>query len=249
LTVGRNEKMSETNEMRFEPEEAHELLQVVDLSYKLSAKRKELMAEELSKAWALWEGLGTQESLDAYNNLFNEYKKGYYRENPDNSDDDMAGYTHVAGYNILGDYTVEANMFEKEGKYYISFDGSADFPDWVFADMDMVFKDSDFVDYVNQAYTCFRTLKKELQEEGKVVSDNDFFFLGHSLGGSIASALSAGLSLGAFEDTETTTEDGTIKYGDFNIELAVCRIFGNAQEITKRDVSAIIATIPGNEVL
>jgi hypothetical protein len=31
--------------------------------------------------------------------------------------------------------------------------------------------------------------------------------------------------------------------------LAVCRICGNAQEITKRDVSAIIAEIPRNEVL
>jgi hypothetical protein len=38
------------------------------------------------------------------------------------------------------------------------------------------------------------------------------------------------------------------EYNDLIGRLAVCRIFGSIQEITKRDISAIIAEIPRVEV-
>jgi hypothetical protein len=118
--------------MSFGPEKAHELLQLVDWSYSLSKDRKEYMEEELSKTLALSQGFGGQNYKDAYYALRDEFAKGYYPgdpdsswnacdpendplpRNPDDLDDDIAGYTHIAGYNIPGEYAVEANMFEKD---------------------------------------------------------------------------------------------------------------------------------------
>jgi hypothetical protein len=123
--------------MSFGSERAHELLQLVDWSYSLSKARKEDMNKKLGEANRLIKGPNDQFHRDASNALKAEFAKGYYPgdpasswnacdpegdplpRNPDDLDDDIADYTHIAGYNIPGKRTVEANMFEKGGIYYI----------------------------------------------------------------------------------------------------------------------------------
>lgn len=186
-------------------ERAHLLLQLVGWSYAATKSFEQKRMEKLQQHM-----LGSKEYLDALKDLngFVEPKdmtsSGWdgtcdpagdpEPENPDKLDEVIAGYKLVGTYNNIGDSVIEANVFRKGGQYFIVFDGSTFdslqdvIDDWLYADLTgLAATDTPvFTSCLNAAYKCYRSILDKLG-----IEKNNVTLLGHSLGGGIASALSA----------------------------------------------------------
>ena len=121
-------------------------------------------------------------------------KKG--KSVPDPLEGELREYEWVARFSDYG--AVEGNVFRKDGIYYMVFDGSElrDWlSDWLKTDILGIGGKSTFwvQDAIEEAHRIYQKAKKQLDFDNKNV-----VFLGHSLGGGLASALSAGIALDAF---------------------------------------------------
>ena len=109
----------------------------------------------------------------------------------------------VRGYEWVGRFSdggaVEGNVFKKDGTYYMVFDGTEQIRDFI---DDVIVADGwgivmgHFQRYLEEAYRVYQKALNCWDD----LSEKNIVFLGHSLGGALASSLSAGIYLNAFDD-------------------------------------------------
>ena len=131
-------------------------------------------------------------------------KKG--ESTPDPLEGELRDYEWVARFSDYG--AVEGNVFRKDGIYYMVFDGSElrdPYSDWLKTDIGSILskEPSLLKKTLEEAHRIYQKAKKQLDFDNKNV-----VFLGHSLGGGLATALSAGIALGSFEQKK----DGNGKF-------------------------------------
>ena len=121
---------------------------------------------------------------------------------PDPLEGELRDYEWVARFSDYG--AVEGNVFRKNGIYYMVFDGSElrDWlSDWLKTDILGIGGKSTFwaQDAIEEAYRIYQKALKKIPGFDKAQERGHVRFLGHSLGGGLASVLSAGIALDAFE--------------------------------------------------
>ena len=119
---------------------------------------------------------------------------------PDPLEGELRDYEWVARFSDYG--AVEGNVFRKDGIYYMVFDGSElrDWlSDWLKTDILGIGGKSTFwvQDAIEEAHRIYQKAKDKLNFD-----DKNVVFLGHSLGGGLAAALSAGIHLNSFEKND-----------------------------------------------
>ena len=123
---------------------------------------------------------------------------------PDPLEGELRNYEWVGRFSNYG--AVEGNIFRKNGTYYMVFDGSQLrdlYSDWIDADGGIVTKNCDALKGpLEEAYRIYRRARSKIKDFGENPDGsikNNVVFVGHSLGGGLAAALSAGIALGAFK--------------------------------------------------
>ncbi|MCL1875838.1 MAG: alpha/beta hydrolase [Synergistaceae bacterium] len=98
------------------------------------------------------------------------------------------------GYFNKSDYSVEGNVYSKDGTYYLSFDGSVDvWADFLTADLGIL--TNSFVPWLQKAYNYYLTAMRHIPD----LKAGNIVLIGHSLGGALASTLAAAVYLNAFD--------------------------------------------------
>lgn len=219
--------------MKLSKKEAQELLQVVEDSYMRTAKLKAAYEEyqRLLKKQNNWKQgvsfvpMGDKETrqLQEYNVIFMHYEKNvkdknYWYEGSFSSFIEFEGTGSLLIENFdpfkaflrecewkgtyfnKQDYSVEGNVYLKDGTYYLSFDGSTDiWDDFLTADVRIL--TNNFASYIEKAYNFYQTAMRCIPALNK----DNAVFLGHSLGGALASTLAAAVYLNAFDDNNKFT--------------------------------------------
>ena len=215
--------------MKISKKEAQELLQVVDDSYMRTAKLKAAYEEyqRLLKKQNNWDnGVSMvmpkkEESrkVQEYKVLFIDYEiniknKNYWyegsfeslsaelgdtfdplKENLDPSKAFIGTCEWKGAYFNKSDYSVEGNVYLKDETYFLSFDGSTDiWDDFLTADLGIL--TNNFASFIEKAYNFFNTVARYIP----TLNPDNVVFLGHSLGGALASTLAAAIYLNAFND-------------------------------------------------
>jgi hypothetical protein len=164
------------------------------------------------------------EQLKEYEAIFANYevnaknKNYWYKESTDSFSIEMEGTCSIFKENLdpfkkflkkcewkgtffnKSDYSVEGNVYQKEGAYYLSFDGSIDvWDDFLTADLGIL--TNNFAAWIEKANNFFQTAIRNIPD----LNADNVVFLGHSLGGALAGTLAAAVYLNAFNDKNKFT--------------------------------------------